>query len=444
MKTIEIIEARKYPELNPKVSINQYIRRAYDAAAQLPNTNLKNLFVSFVAVPKLGINPRSKFNTPLGIYAYPAGYVMVRAGDDRVMRHSLPYAGEQPYAAVFSAGGNIIDIRRMTTNDEELYYDKLREVAKRLPKINSDIYIPDGIAKDWPSILELCIKLAPDRAKFKNLPGGRLWYVTYRFSNYYGPNYGQNPIVSWNKLFRSIGIDGVVDEGAGIIHEAEPVQAVFFSLAPLRVLGIVDNKYSPETIKTQQQRGVDTQQILASLKRDIAIALKNDDVEILKPYLMRDTLNLNGWDWEVLFRYIPQKFRYALYADPSKRYNKMFWGSGKNLDPDEFEAAMKNNLSTLIHIKTREPKNKEFIRQNKNKVLDALKSATTAELKDVPEYFSYSMLSILPWDDPEYLKYLVYLDKNLPKEDDFKNLVKNSPNKKKIFAAYKSLSDWLN
>ena len=56
MKTIEIIEARKYPELNPKVSINQYIRRAYDAAAQLPNTNLKNLFVSFVAVPKLGIN----------------------------------------------------------------------------------------------------------------------------------------------------------------------------------------------------------------------------------------------------------------------------------------------------------------------------------------------------------------------------------------------------
>ncbi|MGA1049464.1 MAG: hypothetical protein ACO3UU_15785, partial [Minisyncoccia bacterium] len=319
MKTIEIIEARKYPELNPKVSINQYIRQAYDAAAQLPNTNLKNLFVSFVAVPKLGINPRSKFNTPLGIYAYPAGYVMVRAGDDRVMRHSLPYAGEQPYAAVLSAGGNIIDIRRMSANDEELFYDKLREFAKRLPKINFDIYIPDGIAKDWPSILELCIKLAPDRAKFKNLPGGRLWYVTYRFSNYYGPNYGQNSIVTWNKLFRSIGVDGVVDDGAGIIHEAEPTQAVFFSLAPLRVLGIVDNKYSPETIKTQQQRGVDTQQILASFKRDIAIALKNDDVEILKPYLMRDIINPHGWDWEVLFRYIPQKLRYALYADGSKR-----------------------------------------------------------------------------------------------------------------------------
>jgi hypothetical protein len=62
----------------------------------------------------------------------------------------------------------------------------------------------------------------------------------------------------------------------------------------------------------------------------------------------------------------------------------------------------------------------------------------------VPGYFSDSMLSILPWDNPEYLKYLVYLDKNLPKEDRFINLVKNSPNKKKIFAAYKSLSDWLN
>jgi hypothetical protein len=438
MKTSEIIEARKNPELNPKVSINQYIRRAYDAASQLPNSNLKNLFVSFVAVPKLGINPRSKFNTPLGIYAYPAGYVIIRADDHKEMRHSLPYAGDQPYAAVFSAGGNIIDIRRMSANDEKLYYDKLREFAKRLPKINSDIYIPNGIAKDWLSILELCIKLAPDRAKFKNLPGGRLWYVTYRFSNYYGPQYGQNPIVTWNKLFRSIGIDGVVDEGAGIIHEAEPTQAVFFSLAPLRVLGIVDNKYSPETIKTKQQRGIDTQQTIALFKRDIDRALKYNDIEILKPYLMRDTLNFNGWDWEILFRYIPQKLRYALYADPSKRYNKMFWGSGKNLDPNEFEAAIKNNLSTLIHIHTTLPKNIEFIRQNKDKVLGALKSATTEELQDLPEYFSDNLLTILPWDNPEYLKYLVMVDPSLPKYYNFKDLVKNSPNKKKIVAAIKS------
>jgi hypothetical protein len=439
MKTSDIIEARKNPELNPKVSVNQYIRRAYDAASQLSNTNLKNLFVSFVAVPKLGINPRSKFNTPLGIYAYPAGYVIVRADDHKPMRHSLPYAGDQPYAAVFSAGGNIIDIRRMSANDEELYYDKLREFAKRLPKINSDIYIPDGIAKDWLSILELCIKLAPDRAKFKNLPGGRLWYVTYRFSNYYGPQYGQNPIVTWNKLFRSIGIDGVVDEGAGIIHESEPTQAVFFSLVPLRVLGIVDNKYSPQTIKTQQQRGVDTQQILASLKLDIAFALKNNDVEILKPFLMRDTLNLNGWDWEILFRYIPQKLRYKLYADPSQRYNKMFWASGKNLDPNEFEVAMKNNLLMLIHSSTTQSKNIEFIRQNKDKILDALKSATTAELQDLPGFFSDNLLTMLPWDDPEYLKYLVMVDPSLPKYDNFKDLVKNSPNKKKIVAAIKSI-----
>jgi hypothetical protein len=441
MLLIDIFEARKNPELNPKVSVNQYIRRAYDAASQLSNTNLKNLFVSFVAVPKLGINPRSKFNTPLGIYAYPAGYVIVRADDHKPMRHSLPYAGDQPYAAVFSAGGNIIDIRRMSANDEELYYDKLREFAKRLPKINSDIYIPDGIAKDWLSILELCIKLAPDRAKFKNLPGGRLWYVTYRFSNYYGPQYGQNPIVTWNKLFRSIGIDGVVDEGAGIIHEAEPTQAVFFSLAPLRVLGIVDNKYSPETIKTQQQRGVDTQQMLALFKRDIARALKYDDIEILKPYLLRNKINPLGWDWEILFRYIPQKLRYALYANPSKRklYSKMFWGSGKNLDPNEFEVAMKNNLLMLIHSSTTQSKNIEFIRQNKDKILDALKSATTAELQDLPGFFSDNLLTMLPWDDPEYLKYLVMVDPSLPKYDNFKDLVKNSPNKKKIIAAIKSI-----
>jgi hypothetical protein len=56
----------------------------------------------------------------------------------------------------------------------------------------------------------------------------------------------------------------------------------------------------------------------------------------------------------------------------------------------------------------------------------------------LPTYFSDALLSKLPWDDPEYLKYLVMVDPSLPKYDNFKDLVKNSPNKKKIVAAIKS------
>jgi hypothetical protein len=117
----------------------------------------------------------------------------------------------------------------------------------------------------------------------------------------------------------------------------------------------------------------------------------------------------------------------------------MFWASRKNLDPNEFEVAMKKNLSMLLHSLTTTSENINFIRQNKDKVLGALQSATLTELTDLPTYFSDALLSKLPWDDPEYLKYLVMVDPSLPKYDNFKDLVKNSPNKKKIVAAIKNI-----
>jgi hypothetical protein len=50
-----------------------------------------------------------------------------------------------------------------------------------------------------------------------------------------------------------------------------------------------------------------------------------------------------------------------------------------------------------------------------------------------------NMLEVLPWDDPEYLKYLVMIDPDLPNYSKFKDLVKDSPNKKKIVAAIKNI-----
>ena len=66
MRLHELVEARKNPEANPKISINQAVAQAKDQ----PNT-----FISFTEIDKLGINPKSKHETPIGIYAYPIKYV---------------------------------------------------------------------------------------------------------------------------------------------------------------------------------------------------------------------------------------------------------------------------------------------------------------------------------------------------------------------------------
>ena len=46
----------------------------------------KNLFVSFTTVDKLGINPQSHYDTPLGIYSYPAEFIVDNIGDYTSMK----------------------------------------------------------------------------------------------------------------------------------------------------------------------------------------------------------------------------------------------------------------------------------------------------------------------------------------------------------------------
>lgn len=55
-----------------------------------------DLYASFTNVDKLDINPMSKFDTPLGIYAYDLDYVLSRG------IKNLPYANDRNYINVFT------------------------------------------------------------------------------------------------------------------------------------------------------------------------------------------------------------------------------------------------------------------------------------------------------------------------------------------------------
>jgi hypothetical protein len=58
----------------------------------------ENVFGSFTAIPKLGLNPGSTYNTPVGVYAYPVDYIIqtMQGGD-----FGVPFANDQPYLHVF-------------------------------------------------------------------------------------------------------------------------------------------------------------------------------------------------------------------------------------------------------------------------------------------------------------------------------------------------------
>ena len=247
MQIFEIIEARKNPEQNPKTPINKIIINALDAATS-DVAGITNVFVSFTTVDKLGINPKSDYDTPLGIYAYPAVYVEDTIGPNRQMAR-LPFAGNSPYVNIFNAAGNIINIATITEKELVPYYKKIIEIVAR--------YNPDLDAKhEVKSIFNNSETLA----SVKSLPGGKFWYVTLEIArNFLKINLKTSTPVAWNKLFRMLGIDGVVDytlrSGKGIIHPNEPSQAVFFSINAVTNVKRYDNKYSPDYMQNKKESG---------------------------------------------------------------------------------------------------------------------------------------------------------------------------------------------
>jgi len=73
------------------------------ALAFLADKDLSRYAVTMTELPKVGVNPRSKYNTPVGIYFYPADYYFDTIKKDE----TLPFQHSAKY----------INIIELTTND---------------------------------------------------------------------------------------------------------------------------------------------------------------------------------------------------------------------------------------------------------------------------------------------------------------------------------------
>ena len=242
MRVIDILEARKNPDVNYKTAVNDHILNHLDNAEILSGTNEKNSFVSFTSIDKLGINPKSIYQiTPLGIYAYPSSYIENIVGSEKSMI-MLPFAGDSEYANIFSGKGNIINLELLEKSQINQYYQKLDELLRKFY---------------GRSNIKSFISFSKHEAKVQT-DAGIFWQVTYEIANdlaISGKVKGKTTAV-WNYLFRKIlGIDGFIDPGLGIIHKNEPTQVVFFSKSAIYNIDRVYNKYSKDHIDSRKRAG---------------------------------------------------------------------------------------------------------------------------------------------------------------------------------------------
>ena len=94
-----------------------------------------------------------------------------------------------------------------------------------------------------------CIKEAKD----KN-PITLMWYITGKIAQYSNNN---QPSQEWNNILRELGYVGMADKsGAGIIHPAEPIQAVFFSTKAINIVETIRNT-NPSNEKNYKDKMLD-------------------------------------------------------------------------------------------------------------------------------------------------------------------------------------------
>lgn len=243
-----LIEKRSNPDKNVKQqAINQLFKYS---------NNAENLYASYTAIHKLGINPQSakKYNTPIGIYTYHLPYMISRMNYTHRI-DDVPYMGDQPNLWIVQPTTQVLVLQQYTKHDLERDKQKLiRALGNKFKNINDDM---ETYAK---------------QANYK-IPPGIMWNITRELA-------GKNPH-KWNYILRVIlGYNVIRDDGGSIIHGNEPYQCVFLSIKSFKVVEKInktDSGDSPETTQLKRQRNELLVSMVTNIKQSCMLFMRSKD-----------------------------------------------------------------------------------------------------------------------------------------------------------------------
>jgi len=222
-----LLERRTNIEDNPKIS-------AYEILKKYKNDD--DIYISFTIINKVGINPKSDFNTPNGIYCYPIKEIWKKYNIDiqQSVGEVVPFGGDRPY----------IQVLRLVNDDgfiNDMYYDY------KIDNYDRDISKLKDLVDDNVDELNDIIESSNTKSRLTNKPIGRFWFITREIAinkNNSFNMFGKGELtMRWNNILRQLGYTGFADKsGKGIIHPSEPLQAVFLSIKPVKWIEMVNNK----------------------------------------------------------------------------------------------------------------------------------------------------------------------------------------------------------
>ena len=238
LEVLPLLESRKNPEQNPKLSAyEQLLKYAHNP----------NVYISMTYLPKLGINPMSEYNTPIGIYCYPLKAVWdLYHFDENKSLKELPYVSDTKYIQVFewNGKGKFLNVDNYSEQDLNQDIEKIKNKYSHIEYIDNIIEWGMETAKiDKPAsklfnILQIIFRTSPKRGYYTKR---QFTMVMDKYQKVEFKEYSKSGREA-GKILRYLGYAGMVDYGNGIIHKNEPTQAFFLSMEYINHLETILNK----------------------------------------------------------------------------------------------------------------------------------------------------------------------------------------------------------
>lgn len=191
-----ILEARRNPEKNPKISIVQALE---------PYKNDPDIYISFTEVDKIGINPKSSFNTPNGIYTYPLKEIWKHVEND-----TIPFGDDRRFCWIIKRNkGNFVNDLSKDYKDSD-YKKDIKKIEKMLSGLKEFGENRHKSLETLEEAMEDLLEEVNKATKFK-IPSGYFWNLTRLASKRYDFSTRQVRILqdntstqSWNNLLRGL------------------------------------------------------------------------------------------------------------------------------------------------------------------------------------------------------------------------------------------------
>ena len=222
MKINDLFEARRNPD-HPAQKRSSVIDQL------MKYNGDDSIYISFTELKKIGINPTSSYATPNGVYCYKLNDYIEDIYEKGIAR-AIPYAYDAPYINILKQTQPLLDV---TKYSQEMYESDIE-------KISNFLNLDDDLTYQ--------LKTNPVSSRMKTV-----YYYKYLNqamtilinkldldTDFYGAHKA--------KILRKLGYNGLYDSGAGIIHNSEPAQAVFFTKDSYKLIERIYNKVDARDI----------------------------------------------------------------------------------------------------------------------------------------------------------------------------------------------------